>query len=198
MIWVDLANAQDNNQLPPFRTLSARLKLAPKPSTALRELSGTLSAQVQSLPEPLLTIDKPLQSVGESVSEPDGCSMELRDAALNENGELTVRVSVRVPLPSSNFLPLVRGNRVVRRGGVVISSGSNATPNPALVDEDGERLPVLNVQSKTIPGLDANTFETTITVKSSRLRAESARLVYSGPRTHVIQVPFALKNVPLR
>jgi hypothetical protein len=124
--------------------------------------------------------------------------MEVRDVSLSESGELMVRVAVQTP----QLLTVLGGQVRVGRGGRVrVVAGSNGGPvadaNPAVVDADGKNLPVTKVETRPNPFGDGSSVEITLTCQTSKAGAESARLVYSGPRTHVIQVPFTLKDVPL-
>jgi hypothetical protein len=181
----------------PFHRLVGWLKPGKDPSRVLHELSGTITGQVQTPPEALLTLDS--LATGRKVRGADGSTMEVQGLSVGAGGELTLQVQVQTPLVT-DMQALIRGNVVVRRGGarqVVTSAGTSGPTNPAVLAADGSRLPVTRLATRAAQMGELLVQDLTFTCRAGKEAAEGARLVYTAPRTHVIQVPFTLWDVPV-
>ncbi len=198
IIWVDGSGSGSSPVVAPYQNIPVRLKLGQQPSRKLREFRGTISAQVQTAPEPLISVENLLEAAGKTVRGVDGCSMEVREVVHDDNGELTIRATVRVPLPPTNWNPVLRPVRVrVARGKASTTTQGNGTTNPYIVDADGKsHFAKVDTNPSVTP--DANVYDVRLTCQVPRSRAETAKLVYTGPRTLVIDVPFEFKDLPLR
>lgn len=174
-----------------------RLKPGPKPSKTLRELSGTISAQVEVGPEPLVTIDNVFQVGSRTHSAADGTMLKVLSATRAESGQIQVRVEVLTPT-----MIMVGGGpvRVGRRAAQAapLFQGSDGSGMPlALLDRSGKPVPLLGT---TVPqqalgfGIPQ---EIVLLFEPKAGQADAAKLVYSGKRMVVLEIPFSLKDVPL-
>jgi hypothetical protein len=91
-----------------------RLKKGDKASKSLKELAGTVTAQVRIGPEPLMTIDNILKAAGKSANTADGASLKVVDVSRADNGEVTLKVQLEVP--------------VIARPGIGIGGGIQIQP----------------------------------------------------------------------
>ena len=182
--------------------LPVRLKLDKDSAKKLRELRGTISAQVQTPPEPLMKVDDVVKAVGQAVNGPDGHALKVLEAERRPDGELKLRVEVQTPSPAGmRGMVFVRGARFLRvnNGQMVImdSAGSSTPKGLAVQDAAGKNLPVTRMETRTSQRGNELVQEYQLSCKGPANATEPARLVYTGQRTTVIQVPFTLTDVPL-
>jgi hypothetical protein len=179
------------------RHLPIRLQRGEKPSRLLKELSGTLIALVQGPLEPLATIDNVFESAGQTVQGAGGSTVKVVEANRPEGEELRLRVYVDSPprgLDDGSFIPstmvmVVNGRRIGNDTEEPLSG-----PNFALFDQKGRRLPTLRAQMTGKRSGAAREYELIYQVEEG---AEPRRFVFIGRRTAVVEVPFALHDVPL-
>lgn len=77
--------------------LTIHLKKGEHASKALRELSGTLSANLASAPEPLITVDKVLEAGGKTFKGKDGGRIKIVDVKKLGNGDYQVQAELQLP-----------------------------------------------------------------------------------------------------
>jgi hypothetical protein len=106
---------EDAEAAPPRGSLMPlRLKRGDKPAKKIKELRGTIAAEVLTTPETLLTIDDALKADGQRYPLPDGGEWKLQ--ARRKDKEISLRVEfTRMPKPigppSRYVLTMVRGNK---------------------------------------------------------------------------------------
>jgi hypothetical protein len=190
---------EDNTPQGDPRQVPVRLKQGAKQAKTLRELSGTIAALVQTPPRPLITVDNIVKAAGESASGPEGCSLKVLEVNREEKGEVKLRLAVEPP-------PHEIGdgtNGVWTGGGVVIVNGrvlGGAEPEArgtsfALLDDKGRPFKLLKSENEQARPGAPREYRLTFVIEEGR--EEPARLVYTAPLSTVLDVPFALKNVPL-
>ncbi|HZT83348.1 MAG TPA: hypothetical protein VFA26_24165 [Gemmataceae bacterium] len=101
-----------------------RFKKGDKESKSLKEVSGTVSAQVLTPPEPVLTVDNVMKAAGKTVKGKDGGSIKVVDAKADDNGRIQVQVEVEMP-------PGIIPGGVGGFGGGVILPGGPVQIQPA-------------------------------------------------------------------
>jgi len=179
------------------RQVPVHLRLPRYRPQKLRELSGIISAQVVSPPMPLITVPDLLKAVGRTVHGPDGHLLKVIDAKPLANGQ--IRLQVRTETRGPNFAGAP--GMVFVRGGVVMESGGahgGGPGNLALKDAKGRDYRLVKVEKQRWEEGPAGTNqEWTVVYQGPRNQAEAVRLVYTGTRTLVIDVPFTLKDVAL-
>jgi hypothetical protein len=190
---------EDNTPHGDPRQVPVRLKQGEKPAKSLRELSGSIAALVQTAPRSLITVDKVLQSVGQSATGPEGSSLRVVDINREEKGEIKVRLAVESPPRDISD----GTNSHWTGGGVLIVNGrviGGADPEPhgtsfALLDEKGREFKLLKSENDQARAGSPREYRLTFAVEQGQ--GDPARLVYTGPLSAVIDVPFTLKDVPL-
>jgi hypothetical protein len=178
-----------------------RLRLPERPGRRLKELHGTIALRVQTAPEPLVTVDGVLQTVGQAVPGGAGSALKVIEVGREEKGEVKLRVEVTPPP-----WDLVVGGLPAR---LILSSrwgwrGNRGTPAPqpvgveqlALLDARGRKIPLASSTDPAVGG-NGKTWEFTLVYQPGAGQGEPARLVYTGRRSATVEVPFTLKDVPL-
>ncbi|HEV3263583.1 MAG TPA: hypothetical protein VG013_42500 [Gemmataceae bacterium] len=182
--------AKDARQVP------VHLRLQNDRVRKLRELSGMLSAQVQTPPMPLITVPDLLKSAGRTFKGPDGHAVKVIDAKRQANGR--VRLQVRVDARTQNFGGMPGGFVVMGGGGMMVDSAVAGPGNLALQDARGRALRLVKVEGQNwLPNPGGTSVEWTLVYQLPRSQAEPVKLIYTGTRTLVIDVPFTLKDVVL-
>lgn len=188
-----------------IRQLPVRFKLEKEPSKQLKEVKGRITAQVRTAPQVLLAVNGILKAAGKKADGPDGLSVKVAQANKLANGGVTVKVQMEMPNQAGVNFWNARGRVFVRRqvlvnGNLVVQSevidGGNA--GLALLDSKGASFRLVSTQQDAMNFNGTNLQQDlTLTFQPQQGQTEPAQLVYKGPRTVIIDVPFALKNVPL-
>jgi hypothetical protein len=185
-----------------------RLKKGDKPSRTLKELSGSITAQVMSAPEPLLTVENVLKAAGQTVKGPKSGFIKVIDAT-EDAAKSQVRLRVQFQAPNN----LAQGAAPIGAGQVVqvqvqVQGAAQvqiqAVPrfigfggDFALIDAQGKELPLIGMTTDgRAPGNNVQ-IEHVLTFQARKGQADGAKLVYRASRTINLNVPFTLKDVPL-
>jgi hypothetical protein len=174
-----------------------RLRPGAKPAKTLRELTGTVSAHVEVGPEPLVSIDNVFQGAGRTYSAADGTILKVLSAARAENGQIQVRVEV---LTATMLMlgggPIRVGRRAVQPAPVFQGGDGSGMPL-ALLDRSGKPVPLMGTTAPQ-QGLGFGMpQELVLLFQPKEGQADATRLVYSGKRLVMLEIPFRLKDVPL-
>jgi hypothetical protein len=100
-----------------------RLKKGEKAAKALKELSGTVTAQLLTAPQALITADNVLKNNGKTFKGADDGSIKVLDVSKGDNGTVTVRFELEQP---ANIIP-------ANGGGWGMPGGIQIMPAPAPV-----------------------------------------------------------------
>jgi hypothetical protein len=190
----DLADGKPED----LRRLPVRLRLADKPSRTLKEISGLLTAEVETPPEPLLTIAGIARTEGRTFKGEDGLAIKVMEVKRLTSGQ--VNLQVEVTLPAHLALPNDVGFRGRRRFNrrLALASWSSSMGQLELTDAKGrpfrlERIDdrwTINDDNALIPILQ-------LSFQPNREQGPPAKLIYSARRRMAVEVPFTLKDVPL-
>jgi hypothetical protein len=201
VVWdMDRGQLVNNNQ----REMLVRLKLGDQPSKTLKELTGTVAAHVQTPLQTLITVENILQSAGQTFKEPAGESLQVLEAAQQENGSVKLRLRMEQPLQA--FGPwamngrgaIVRANGLVRRQVLRDPLMSDDLQHLELKDGDGRNYYMFSRDLDAVaPNQNGLVREVQIVFRPRPGQGKPARLVYSGRRVATVEVPFTLKEVPL-
>jgi hypothetical protein len=175
--------------------VALRLKKGERPSKRLRELSGTILAQVQTEPESLITVDRLLQSSGRTVKGEQGGVIRVVKADRADSGAVTLHVQVENP---PDVVPAG-----LRRPTSAPPDAAPTSPYAAghnglnLLDDKGNPLPLLPLQTQVQANGATVVWDYTFLYQPQQDRGEPARLVFAGTRTVTVGIPFTLADVPL-
>jgi hypothetical protein len=95
---------------------------APKAAAALREVSGTVTAQVLKAPQPYLVVIDLVGSAGKSVRAADGGALRILAVTQAPTGDVKVRFTID---PPARLVPAGGLSRVALRAGRMVVSGNN-------------------------------------------------------------------------
>jgi hypothetical protein len=178
--------------------IAIRLHKGGKASERLRELRGTVALQVQRAPEALVTVDDVLKATGRPVEGPDGQSVRLVEADQAEDGRVSLRVEVT---PARDLI--VRGvparliHQLEHQRGRGMPVPPPVRPDQlTLLDTHGRAFTQASSSSPAVNGT-GTAWGFTLEYRPAPNQGSPARLVYTGPRTFTIEVPFVLRDVPL-
>lgn len=144
-----------------------RLKKGEKAAKSLKELSGTVTAQLLTAPQAVITADNVLKSNGKTFKGADEGSIKILDVSKGDNGTVTVRFELEQP---TNVFPANGGGFGIAPGGIqlqplpaqpvqarVVPRGAlNAAPaqaQPAVVQVQGNGGAVFQVQVQAQPAI---------------------------------------------
>ncbi len=182
-----------------------RLRMGDRPAKLVKELEGTVTCQVQSPVEPLITVDNVLKAKDVTAEGPDGGSLKVTDVKREGNGQVRVKVVVQPPAQDV-FDGAVLGGRAVRinravlrlRAGMADYAPPAAAGTLELRDERGLafQAAVVGQQAQGVPGGVA-VAEQELLFTPNPNQGAPAKLVYMGRRVMTVEAPFTLKDVPL-
>jgi len=180
-----------------------RFKLPDQAGLTLAELQATLLAQIQTPPQPIIEVDEVTKVLGQRVAGRDGVEMTVIGCDTDRNGDVLLRVhlfprlaagmaaaTVNLPvqvLPNGPVNPLN-----VSRTGATVGRGQFT-----LLDKDGNAYQL--IASRVDEAFTGATYQLDyrLTLRPPRPGAEPRKLTYAASRLAAIELPFAVRNVPL-
>ncbi len=184
------------------RQVLLRLKLGDKKAKAIKELTGSLSAQALTPTEPLITVPDILKAAGKTVKRANGGSMNVIAVHKQDNGDVQVQVRMdNLPGQNNPFAGNINGviiQQIQIQGANIVIGGTNlGGPSPALLDKQGKTIQVANIPSRRVRINNGQMSQDVTVVFRPAAGQEPDRLVLSGQRTVNFQVPFRFRAVPL-
>jgi hypothetical protein len=182
-----------------------RLKLAESASKILRELSGTLAAQMQTAMKDLASIENILQAAGQTARLPENDMLKVLEVERDASGAIRLRLRLEDGLLVAGGVARGRigwngrmKNWVVSRADRIQETIDASATHFLLVDAKGQSFRLVGNGSEVEAGARGLAREFTLIYRPRPGQGEPAKLVYSGRCTCLVEVPFALKNVPLQ
>ncbi len=173
---------------------------ADKRSKALKELSGSVTAQVMGPREPLITLSNVLKAAGESVKDKNGATMRLIAIEKTGGGDYKAQVYMEDRTAQNGMGGIViNNNGAVRIRKPLILGGVMETQGlPELVDAKGNKYIIHNTPSRRLSiNNRISTQEITIIFSPQSGQGEPERLVLYGSRPITVTIPFSFENIPL-
>lgn len=180
-----------------------RLRRGKEDSTTLKELSGTLAAQVTIPNEVLASIDNVLK--GGKAASKSGGTVQVSRIDKQANGDYRVQITLE---QAGNPLG---GNVVINGGGVIMINGNvriggfgrsrspAASGLPDLFDAKGGKYQQAGIQSMSTRITNGQVARVaTVLYRPQPGQGEPSRLVLFGNRTVTVPIPFRFENVPLQ
>jgi hypothetical protein len=176
-----------------------RLTLGRKPSAAIKELSGVATIKLQTSTQTIATIDRILEAKDKAAKGSDGSFLKVIEVKQEGGGKLVIHIKVEQAQDedAGAFNPWGwRGGMVYRgmNGGENVDS-SVSTGNLVLFDARGNLVRL--VSKEQVPDENGNE-EYRFTYQVAKGQPEPSKFVLQGRRPVSIDVPFTLKDVPLR
>jgi hypothetical protein len=170
-----------------------RLRKGEQEARSLKEVSGTLTASIQSPPLEVVVVKDPLKAQGRTFAGEFKGSIKVLKAA-NDGGALRLVIDVT---PPEKVVPDHNPHKLVTR--TVLPFSKDAGPlftgpvnGLALISDNGV---VLACHLKLQRG---STSEFEIVCPPDREAGAPARLVFLARKAATVDIPFTLKDVPLR
>jgi hypothetical protein len=174
-------------------------------------MRGVVTAEVQTPPEPRLTVENILQAGGKTIRGSHGEALKLLQISQQADGTCQIHLDFEDPSSTGDPLLVVgpgrRGALVMRArqmGVNGLGNGPGAVPSSrfgtstwSLLDRSGQPLSLVGRQDNFFWVGNGLRYETTLTYAARKGQASPDQLVYSGPRTLQIDIPFTLHDVPL-
>ncbi|HKI35124.1 MAG TPA: HEAT repeat domain-containing protein [Gemmataceae bacterium] len=177
-----------------------RLALGRKPSAVLKELSGVATIKMQTGTEAIATIDNILHAREKSAKGRDGSFLKVIEVKREEGGKLVIYVKVEQRQDEEAVAnPWGWGGRWwggMRNGGEEQVDSSVSTGHLTLFDARGNLVRLLSKEQ--IQDENGVSEEYHFTYQVAKGQPDPAKLVLQGRRPVSIDVPFTLKDVPLR
>lgn len=208
--------ANGNNYVP------TRLKKGDKEPKSLKEVRGTISLKMRTGNEELVAIENILKAKGESMKGNGDSVLKVLDVSKAENGEITVQVELQfsnevqpqVNQPVSGIAPpAINGNIRIQiapaQPAPVPPQGAPApavAPRPGvynylgldMVDAKGESLQIVKMLTAKNQWMNNSRSVSTTLVFKPQKDQEASKLAFRGSRAATVDVPFLLKDVPLK
>jgi hypothetical protein len=174
-----------------------RLLPGEKPAKALKELSGRITLRAATAPGVLVQMDDITKAAGRTVTASTGVVLTLLEVR-EAGGKVSVRFRLRVP---EDVIPAAGPARLRAKDLIGGHSGSDSS-GLVLLDSKGQPFPRLpaSMEFRSVRGpagkmvVDQYVFH----YAPQRGRGRPHRLLYYGMRTLAVEVPFRLRDIPLR
>jgi hypothetical protein len=183
----------------PLRTVPVRLVAGKKASSRLKEVRGTLTARVLAT-GPLLTVENVLRAEGKTFHGKGGPMLKVTRVA-RDGTRLTLHVQAQPRTADGGGgtpFQVVRDpkGRLLMQG-----SGVGAASDLDLLDAAGTVLKPLKRERTLTPNPQPRAggllLEFTLVYALAPGAPEPSRLVWTGPRATLLDVPFTLRQVPV-
>jgi hypothetical protein len=170
------------------RVTAIRPKKGAKPSTSLKELSGTVTARVLGEAKSLVSVADVLEAAGKTVKGTEGGSIHLLAVKKEQDGRHTFRLEVELPAgPVARTSS--RGDRVLLGSG---DAADRSQHELTLADRDGNLLAPVDLR------LNAGArIELQISYQLRPGQGAPSRLALVQRKSVSVELPFTLRNVPM-
>ena len=181
--------------------LPLRLALGRQPSSVLKELSGVATIKMQTSTQTLATIDNVLAAKDKGAKASDGSFLKIVEVKRDEGGRVEIHVRVdQAQEEGANANAWMWG---MRWGGMGGGDGqevdsSVSTGHLVLFDSRGHLVRLMSKEQIWDPNGINNNEEYRFVYQVAKGQPDPAKLVLQGRRAVTIDVPFTLKDVPLR
>jgi hypothetical protein len=183
--------------------LPLRLTLGRKPSAVLKELSGLATIKMQTSTQTLATIDNVLKAKDKGVKASDGSFLKVVEVKREEGGRVEIHVRVdQAQEEGANPNNMWMwgggwGGRMNGNDGQEVDN-SVSTGNLVLFDARGHLVRLLSKEQIMDENGAVNGEEYRFVYQVAKGQPDPTKLVLQGRRAVTIDVPFTLKDVPLR
>ena len=172
-----------------------------RPSTRLSRIEGNVIAQVQTPFEPVITVNSILQAAGRSFKTPDGLSLKI----VNVTTDRADRVRIQLNLQDTVAQAAFAGRRAFPANRIILGNGQQIIERPAispwtsfsLLDDKDQRYTLRGVENSFQGRMNGLNQESTLTYVGASGQGKPSKLVLSGQRTAIVEIPFKLSDVVL-
>jgi hypothetical protein len=192
----DMSSTQNNNG---GQRVPLRLTVGRKPSTVLKELSGVATIKMQTATQSIATIDRIMDARDKGAKGSDGSFIKVAEVKREEGNKLRIRVRVdQAADESAANNPWGWGWRGMGLRGTNDGNVDNTVSTGSLVLFDGRGHLVRLVAKEQIQDPNGQLEEYDFVYQLVKGQPEPDKLVLQGRRPVSIDVPFTLRDVPLK
>jgi outer membrane protein assembly factor BamB len=179
------------------RLVPVRLKRdGEKSPKKLKEMSGTIFAQVRTAHGPLVTVDNVMKSAGRTFKGRLGGEVKVIEVAREEEGQVRLKVRVeRVGRGTADVPVNPFGGTIIVNGRRLGEEDLLSSLDFSLLDQKGKPFVAVKAISTGVRAGAGHEYE--LVYEAQAGQGEATTFVYSDRRTLFIEVPFTLKDVPL-
>jgi hypothetical protein len=183
------------------REVPIYLKAGKEPTKQLKELRGVISGQIQTAPAPLMVMENILKAKDQLVKSPASATLKVVNVVKQDDGTYRLQLHLGAPPKRLDTSSGIGGDGVTivnNRAIAELEEAINAPPtNFSLLDAKGQPWKIKEMASRELRNVGRFTQEYDLVFEPGEGRGEPDRLVYTGWRLAVVDVPFTLKNVPV-
>lgn len=180
-----------------------KLQKGEKPSKSLKELKGTVTAQIRSAPSEMMAVEKLLEAKGQKATAEGGGNLEILNVGKNEDGSYAVEVKLETPTGAlavnPGTIPGAAGpttTTVVLPGGLRRALSTGGYVGLLITDAKGNRLPMTLTKSAGNRAA-GGPMEYGFQVVPQAGQGEPAKISFTGAMVVGVDIPFTLKDVPI-
>ena len=184
--------------------LDVVLKAGARPAKLLKEFSGSVAAQVNTPPEPLLTLHNVLKAAGTEAKGTDGGVLRLNQIEKLPGGDYQLRVFIENasgpnPLGMALNVGVIQMQQIqIHVGGGFANGQVHAPGLPELIDAKGNKFQPVQIPSR---GMRINNSvvseDITVVYRGGAGHGDPDHLIVYGSRQAHVTVPFVFRDVPL-
>jgi hypothetical protein len=177
-----------------YRQVPLLLHRGPRPAGRIRELHGTIAAQVRPPVETVVRVENVLCGKGQTFRGKDGTVLKITGIVNDDDGACRIDVQVTAS-PEEPGMALAAGKmvRLLREDNRALVESEKAMFT--LQDEHGRPIRVVNGVSSFHPEGRLKLY--TLHFQASKENGNPARLLYHARPTVLIEVPFILRDIPV-
>jgi len=166
-----------------------RLKKADKESTVLRELSGSMTIQIRTPAEELVSVPDVLKAKAVAITGRDA-SIKVIKAEKKENGEIEIDLEIQYSTEIVPGEPIPTNGRRVLTHNFMGMSLHDAKGEPFQLTRMLPRQQHYGPKSVTVTG--------TVAFRPLKDGQEPMKLAFNGTSLSTVDVPFTLRDVPVK
>lgn len=179
--------------------LAVRLQKGDRQTKVIKELKGSVTAQVRTAPQEMMVVENLLEAKGKKATC-DGGSLEILKVTKNADGSISLDVKVETP---TGVQPINPGtvNGGVAAPAVMLPIGGARRPAYAggyngltVTDAKGNRLPMAVTRNAGVR-VGNQAAEYTFQIVPQENHGPPEKLTYTGSSVLSVDIPFTLKDV---
>jgi hypothetical protein len=205
------------------QTVPVRIQRGEKESKTIKELRGVVSIKIRTPVDELVTVENILMAKGEAVKGKGDAVMKILGVEQEDNGDIKVEVEIQFsneiqpqlanmpgqPLPGP--AAALRGNiqiqiQIAPAQAIPLPANGPAAPAPMIynqlgiemLDSKGGPLTLIQMQLTKNQWLGNGRAATATATFRPLKDQEVAKLVFKGTRIAAVDVPFSLRDVPVK
>jgi hypothetical protein len=180
--------------VPNPRIVPVPLKLATPTARSIKRLEGAVLGEITLPNQTLLTINDPSKNTGTAFDGPGQVRLTIESVTDAKGGGTSLQLLLQYPSPWS-----VSARRGFNPGGLWPEAPrqGNAMPVVRAFDAAGKPMVTTGGQSHSDSSDDGQTLMQHTTLTYAKSAGVPAKLVVTGPRPLIVEVPFVMENVPL-